>query len=242
MIDRKGCVKLLDFGSIPAATDGLVGTAAYLAPEIWQGHERSIESDLFSLGLLIKDAADGFANAPDTPEKCRERADKANEGKWLRTNPGERKLSRNLSDPEVIQTLAYLIHRELQTDEQTPQTQILMPSMRPTSGFRLVLSAILIFLFILSWPQKSDLRVQLPQLLPAQLQVHTQEWVALKLNGRALGYSPLWISSLRAGSHRLQWQRAKSYGEMRIELSSGQILRLSDRDFRPDPQNPAFIR
>jgi serine/threonine protein phosphatase PrpC len=60
MIDSSGTVKIIDFGSVSVAgvaeTDpgeaGLLGTAAYSAPEYFLGEAGSVRSDLFSLGVI----------------------------------------------------------------------------------------------------------------------------------------------------------------------------------------------
>jgi serine/threonine protein phosphatase PrpC len=60
MIDSSDTVKIIDFGSVSVAgvaeTDpgeaGLLGTAAYSAPEYFLGEAGSVRSDLFSLGVI----------------------------------------------------------------------------------------------------------------------------------------------------------------------------------------------
>lgn len=54
LVDRKGQVKLLDFGLATEAgslTD-IMGTLAYIAPEVLQGKGISIASDLYSVGMI----------------------------------------------------------------------------------------------------------------------------------------------------------------------------------------------
>lgn len=62
MIDTHGTVKIIDFGATrvaglaetysPLSTHHLLGTAQYSAPEYFLGDEGSVESDLFSLGII----------------------------------------------------------------------------------------------------------------------------------------------------------------------------------------------
>ncbi len=63
MIDRQGRIKIIDFGSTyvagleeiyrPVPTDAIQGTANFIAPELFSGHEPSPVSDLFSLGVTV---------------------------------------------------------------------------------------------------------------------------------------------------------------------------------------------
>ena len=81
MIDKNGCVKLIDFASFYASPsehtnkiNEVVGTPQYLAPELWQGEKKSSQSDLFALGLIEIDLKQGLQNLPSLQEDCRLRA------------------------------------------------------------------------------------------------------------------------------------------------------------------------
>ena len=62
LIDNQGVVKIADFGFAKAMstdssvslsmTAGVLGTPAYMAPEIWEGKEASAQSDIYSLGCI----------------------------------------------------------------------------------------------------------------------------------------------------------------------------------------------
>ncbi|MET0066908.1 MAG: bifunctional protein-serine/threonine kinase/phosphatase [Candidatus Thiodiazotropha sp.] len=62
MIDRNGTVKIIDFGSVRVAglvetqcltaQEAMLGTQQYAAPEYFIGHSGSMESDLYSLGVI----------------------------------------------------------------------------------------------------------------------------------------------------------------------------------------------
>lgn len=58
MLDGRGQARITDFGLAAFAADlsradARVGTPAYMAPEQLRGHEVSVQSDLFSLGLVL---------------------------------------------------------------------------------------------------------------------------------------------------------------------------------------------
>ena len=55
MRESGGRIVLMDFGTGEelAGTNRLVGTPLYLAPEIFRGQRASVQSDLYSLGVLL---------------------------------------------------------------------------------------------------------------------------------------------------------------------------------------------
>ena len=72
LVDRHGHARLTDFG-IARPADGasltrtgqVIGTEAYLAPEVMRGAPASERSDLFALGVVLADAARDGAGAAD---------------------------------------------------------------------------------------------------------------------------------------------------------------------------------
>jgi eukaryotic-like serine/threonine-protein kinase len=76
MVNREGCIKLLDFGlskihrrsEVPAALqnadtrdsfEAIVGTPPYLAPEVLKHHPSDTRSDIWSFGVLLYEMASG---------------------------------------------------------------------------------------------------------------------------------------------------------------------------------------
>ncbi len=76
MLTREGTVKLMDFGIARMAgsqrltrADRVVGTLEYMAPELLNGAESSIQSDLYAIGVLLYELLSGklpFEPATDT--------------------------------------------------------------------------------------------------------------------------------------------------------------------------------
>ena len=65
MIDGKGQVRITDFGLAKLASDGtageIAGTPAYMAPEQLARGQTSVQSDLYSLGLILFELFTGQA-------------------------------------------------------------------------------------------------------------------------------------------------------------------------------------
>jgi serine/threonine-protein kinase len=77
MIDARGQVRIADFGIALAApqadsTGELIGTPAYMAPELFAGGTPSVGTDLFSLGVVLYEALAGkppwARNLPHAPD------------------------------------------------------------------------------------------------------------------------------------------------------------------------------
>ena len=81
LIDRAGKAWLADFGSARLTTQatmtrtgGLVGTVAYLSPEVWQGGRPDVRTDLFALGVTLFESLTGrlptqaSPHLPPTPD------------------------------------------------------------------------------------------------------------------------------------------------------------------------------
>lgn len=66
LIDRTGKAWLADFGSARLTTQatmtrtgGLVGTVAYLPPEVWLGHRPDVRADIYALGVTLFESLTG---------------------------------------------------------------------------------------------------------------------------------------------------------------------------------------
>ncbi len=74
LIDRTGTAWLADFGSARLTTQatmtqtgGLVGTVAYLSPEVWQGQRADVRADIYALGVTLFESLTGRLPAQTSP-------------------------------------------------------------------------------------------------------------------------------------------------------------------------------
>lgn len=131
-ITLNGGVKLLDFGF--SDTRSQYGQPQFIAPEFWQNQVINYKSDLFSLGLLMKDLKDKTLLISKTKEYWRERAlNIESTNSLLHANPEFRETLKIHLNPkrkrELAQksSLAFQIRRlqgktvKINPEEQKPQ-------------------------------------------------------------------------------------------------------------------------
>lgn len=81
LIDRNGQVKIIDFGSCfiqgiaeiatPLESQGILGTAAYSAPEVVLKAKSTVQSDIFSLAVVVYEMLTGVPPFSGKLEECR---------------------------------------------------------------------------------------------------------------------------------------------------------------------------
>lgn len=244
MIDKNGCVKLIDFASFYASpaelknkTNEIVGTPQYLAPELWQGEERSSRSDLFALGLLEIDLKQGLQNIPSLIQDCRLRTAQFVDSdlQFLNKDPKKRiykKIQRTLYAKKFLgRRVSQILRERLLKDQKT----IIMNGVNrfPKKTQVALLCALAISCFVLpgaTAPFPSTLSSALHS-KQALLEIRTSQWIEVLLDGKNYGFAPVIMDKLNPGVHRLKWSAAKAHGEFKFKLESGELRILSERDF-----------
>ena len=244
MIDKSGCVKLIDFATsnlLSANKNEIIGTPPYIAPEIWQGQNRTVKSDLFALGLIEIDMKSGIAGIPVTREDCQSRSEKLldTDAFFLSSVPEHRsfkKIQRNMQAKRKLgqRVTAVLVRRSCQT-QQTLQLQ-----MKPSTKRRFqlaVLSALAVSCFVTPVVSTPLARVEAASLVTSvprrtgSLEVRTKQWIEISIDGKNYGYSPLIIDKLSSGTHRLKWSSFGKSGEFKFKFEAGEMRILTESDF-----------
>ena len=234
LIDRDGCVKLVDFATSSSDEALLRGTPAYLAPELWHGGNSSLEADIFSLGLIEYDLGNGFAAIPASLEACRSRATtfSTSEAGSLCREPGKRIFPHIESVPSARVALSLLVRRAIDQREST----VLQTAVLQTRSSRRKLSRIAATFAVAAIASAAPVRAQAPgsgAQARAVLEVRSQKWAELAINGRSVGFAPVEIRDLAAGTHRLSWKTRVGAGETLLTLRPGQVLRLAEPNLDP---------
>lgn len=229
LIDRDGCVRLVDFG-LGIDRGERRGTPAYLAPEVWDGHETSLQGDFFALGLIESDLNFAFTSVPTGLEACRERAKgMATECSGLLSLLPERRQMKVIkSDESARRELGRLVENLL---AEAPRfvTATLPTEKRPRRfHFQFAVSiALLIGVSTLSVQAGAPVS---SRLAPSSLSIRSQKWLKVAINGRDVGYSPVHVAGLAPGAHRIAWKGRSTAGETVIDFPAGSNLQLTDRD------------
>ena len=241
MIDKNGCVKLIDFATSLldfSVSKEIIGTPAYLAPEIWSGGLRSIKSDLFALGLIEYDLNHGLTQIPNTHSDCRLRAEliASNTNCLLKLEPQFRTfrdLNRNLlAMKQLGKIVSFILKQKLLTPQQTLKLQVEKPRKKSLKLAFLSVMAICCFVTPVISTPLSLLDTNNPlKLKLGKLEVRTKQWIEIIIDKKNYGYSPLIISQFKPGLHNLKWKSLKGSGEMNFKFESGELRILSDKDF-----------
>ena len=244
MIDKSGCVKLIDFATsnlFSANKNEIVGTPPYIAPEIWQGQKRTIKSDLFALGLIETDIKLGISGIPVTREECQLRSEKLIDSDRfffdsVPENRAFKKIQRSIHAKRQLgrRVTAVLVRRSSQS-QQTLKLQLETPTKR---RFQLaILSALAVSCFVTPVVSTPLVRVENAPLATPQsrrigsLEVRTKQWIEISIDGKNYGYSPLTIDKLSSGTHRLKWASFSKSGEFKFKFEAGEMRILTESDF-----------
>ncbi len=240
LIDQEGCARIVDFASEPPTENEVVGTPAYLAPELWEGGKSSIRSDLFALGLIAQDLAHSFQLIPDSVGHCRRRsteiASTVGAHSLLDFSPEQRGFFPSKSDVSGKAALAKGVKDLLRRKEfAAVETAVLTYRHPLTLAQKFATYRTSFMLFILLIVSTAATGAQAPLIpeslrIPAQLSLRSQIWLEANLNGKKIGFAPIEMKNLLPGTHRLSWRTARGQGEKLIHLEPGATLRLSEND------------
>ncbi len=233
MVDRDGRIRLIDFAS-GKTVEGLMQAApAFVAPEIWSGEELSHEADLFALGVIRLHLANGFRNLPSKTES-------SSRDELLSASPVNRKLDLRRMDARSGQSqLAIRVSRILDGTDVV-LTQLIAPSqeMRLLRSSLSKSPALVRVALSLSLMMAATIPVRAEDPTEANartatLEIRSQAWVQITINGKDAGYAPLVISKLRPGKHRISWKTATGQGDLRVEIAAGDVVRLAESRSHP---------
>jgi serine/threonine protein kinase len=233
MIDREGCIRLIDFAS-GQSIDGVRQAApAFVAPEIWAGGELSYAADLFALGVIRRHLANGFRSLPS-------QIDSSGRDELMCANPFARKLHHRKSDLHSGQSqIASHVSRLLaKSDAMTTQVIATVQKRQSSRSLRLKSPALFSLALALSVMMAATLPVRAeapPEESPktATLSIRSESWVRITMNGKDAGYAPLVISKLHPGRHRISWKTAARRGEFYLQIAPGDVVRLEESRSHP---------
>lgn len=232
LIDRQGCVRLVDFATAPNEANCVRGTAPYLAPELWFGESPNRASDLFAAGLIEHDMQNGFS-VPDTAKECQARAlALATTGRGLLAHdPEMREAPHFSSQPEVRRQLARRVGRLLEARNQTTMvTAQISQNERDVNWSARIVGRIAGMIVSVFMTAVAPVRAQAPIKIvepSAVLEIRSQNWLEVSIDGRSVGYTPLVVRDLSAGPHQVIWKSRILHGHFEVRLQPGEVRKLT---------------
>ena len=237
MIDRQGCVRLIDFASGQSADGFLQATPAFAAPEVWLSGALGFEADLFALGVLREHLSSSFSELQNFSSVDQHEA-KVSGAKLLNKDPKRRSWNPPAENPGARTQIAQNVERLLATASASPlSTQILplsnllknnSPSQRKVTALARTAAVLALILFFgVTLPVMAE---GPSDFMPASgtLSISSEHWMQIQINGREAGYAPLSIAHLTPGPFRIAWKSASGAGELKILLSEQSTIHLSE--------------
>ncbi len=239
LISKEGDVKLADFGiAVKRGVSELgpqKGSIDYMSPDMWSGRCPSIESDLFSLGMIIYEILNG--GHPFAGKSYKETRSALNSflkekpwSYWPQWNQffsyafeksGSNKVPAvSIGDEKVVERLAACVFAcENKNPKSLTETVTIavsrFRSFMPGFFSFTVLAVIYGFLVIVPVATGGDVPLG-HRLKSCALTVLSQPWGEVFIDEKSVGFTPLINLPVAAGHHRFAWRNFK-----------GQIVRKS---------------
>ena len=215
LVDRKGRIRLIDFGKANYIGPDVLYTPGFAAPEILRGEKPSFESDLFSLGVLEK-----------TLENINATKDFSKKGDILLDPlPQNRRIKEFIYYKQAKDTLAKKVNSIL--NQETKKTSI-KPILNQSNKKRsLSLMAFCLGLLVLSFISSG--MFQAPDF--GSISIRSHRWLYIELANKS-GFTPFESGPLQPGKYNLLWKSNNDKGEKTIILKENSHLLLTSEDLK----------
>jgi serine/threonine protein kinase len=204
LIDTRGGVKLVDFGFGNTSTGRRKVTVEFAAPEILAGGEATEQTDLWSLGQILKymGASESLARRlVNLPPECATAAAKRDLGRKVRAL------------------------REMRRKLKTSTLDLVKTTGAATRVAAAAMAAVTLF------GMSSSVRGMASPPNLAQIMIRSQFGVEIEWRGRAVGYAPLDIRDIEPGTYVLRWKNRSRSGQRTLTLRGGDSIVIDDKTF-----------
>ncbi|MDE0151501.1 MAG: protein kinase [Bdellovibrionales bacterium] len=216
LIDRKGHIRLIDFGKANYLGSNISYTPGFTAPEILRGEKPSFESDLFSLGILEK-----------TLENINTTKDSSKKGDpLLDPLPQNRRIKEFIYYKQAKDTLAKKVNSILNQEtfkEFKQTTSFNQPSKESRTSFIAFCLGLLMFSFI------SSGMLQAPNF--GSINIRSHQWLYIEISNKS-GFTPFESGPLQPGNYQLFWKSNNAKGKKIITIEENSHLLLTPEDLK----------
>jgi len=225
LVDRKGHIRLIDFGKANYLGSGISYTPGFVAPEILKGEKPSFESDLFSLGILEKalENTDTIKDAPKAGDIL------------LDPLPQNRRIKEFIYYKQAKETLAKKVNFIL--NQETHKGAIKSNFNQPNSDLRMSVSSMIFCLSLLTLSFINSGMVQVPNF--GSINIRSHQWLYIEVASKS-GFTPFESGPLKPGKYHLIWRNNKSGGEAIITIKENVHLILTEEDLNLKQKNSSF--
>lgn len=234
-VTTKGGIKLLDFG-FSRQKSAMACTPAYLSPEGWRGEQITVNSDLFSLGLLREEMRSGEAVYSKQEAELRARRC-MNQNSLLASNPEERQMLSVSTKSDLRAQLSTKVVCLL----KKRQANMLRTTVFQNHQLQLkagpLMSAFLFSLFLLFYAQA--LHPSMPpqtktnsQQRSWQLDIRSFRWAEVALYKKHQNkkvflhkqYTPMIRKNLSPGFYEIYWSSLSRSGVISVQLNKNRRI------------------
>ncbi|MEO0336291.1 MAG: protein kinase [Pseudomonadota bacterium] len=247
MVTSEGQVKLLDFGLGNFDEKVRRGTPFFVHQSLVDGEGPSEVSDLFSLGRLMNWSGQRLINSSEKlHELGSELAENPNASsstlKKLEESDEQRRALAQVVKSELerkravhTKTEEFMLHAEsFNYEGSSDKNGVASGSGAPwkqklvRGAFAILLTvAVLAAVLKISELKTSD---RSAKRLPATLEIRTNSWKEIWVDGKRKGYTPAKLGKLTPGKHLLKWASPDGSGQLILTLEPGENRLLTDKD------------
>lgn len=217
LVDRKGHIRLIDFGKANYLGTDISYTPGFTAPEVLKGENPSFKSDLFSLGVLEKSL-----------ENIRIDQNLSKEGDILLDPlPQNRQPKEFIYYKQAKETLAkkvnLILNQEINRKAVKPIFNQSNIEDRRSFSFMMFCLGLLILSFVSSGMfQAQDF---------GSINIRSHKWMYIEIAHKS-GFTPFESGPLKPGKYNLLWKSNNEKGKKTITIKENSHLLLTAEDLK----------
>lgn len=219
LLDKKGQVRLIDFGKGNYLSKNVFGTEGFISKEVMEGAKPNFNSDLFSLGLIEKTLnGDNLLFSEETPPSCSIDGDPL-----LDSKPNRRTVKEYVFNSDVQKQLGHKVKKLTQDLKRIEKRTAGIHKHRKTKYKPplLMLMSILLFSFISSGIKQTE--------DSSSLNIRSHYWLHITL-GNKKGFTPFDSGLLLPGKYEIEWRNGNKQGFRSIIINKGEHIILTGED------------